>query len=213
MADILGPGYAVYGKDAIAAANKAGIDPNLFVALIQSESSFNANAINVNTNGTTDYGIAQLNSRYFPNAMSMTVQEQLTAAAQHLKEKLNAASGDWLKGVIGYKGPGSANNGTAQKVIDLSKQLGADPFIADTASNPIKQKVQEITDAIGGKINDAIGAKVVGDGTDKPVGFGGLLSTNGPIIILVAIGAALILFSIGGTLMSQAPIIIKAGSK
>ena len=46
------------------AASKAGIDPNLAVKVAQCESGLNPLAVNINTDGSIDRGLYQINSKY-----------------------------------------------------------------------------------------------------------------------------------------------------
>lgn len=48
-------------------ANRAGLDPLLVLAVIEQESGWNVNAINHNSNGTTDEGLGQINSGTWPS--------------------------------------------------------------------------------------------------------------------------------------------------
>ena len=46
------------------AGKRYGVDPVLLIAITKVESNFNPQAINVNRNGTRDYGIMQINSSW-----------------------------------------------------------------------------------------------------------------------------------------------------
>lgn len=48
------------------AADRYSVPIELLYAIAKVESNFNPQAINRNTNGTTDYGLMQINSRWFP---------------------------------------------------------------------------------------------------------------------------------------------------
>lgn len=61
----------IMGKEKIAQSaltycNLYNIPPSLFIAVINTESSFNPNAINKNKNGSIDRGLCQLNNKTFP---------------------------------------------------------------------------------------------------------------------------------------------------
>lgn len=46
------------------AGKRYGVDPVLLIAIAKVESNFNPRAVNVNRNGTRDYGIMQINSSW-----------------------------------------------------------------------------------------------------------------------------------------------------
>lgn len=46
------------------AGKRYGVDPVLLIAIARVESNFNPRAVNVNKNGTKDYGIMQINSSW-----------------------------------------------------------------------------------------------------------------------------------------------------
>lgn len=73
------------------AGDRFKIDPNLLAAIARVESNFNAKAIGpVNTNGTRDYGIMQINERtaqqygYDPASLVDNVGDSLTVAARYI---------------------------------------------------------------------------------------------------------------------------------
>ncbi|MHB9144677.1 MAG: transglycosylase SLT domain-containing protein [Symbiobacteriia bacterium] len=53
-------------------AAEAGVDPALFVALIDQESGWNARLVHLNTNGTRDWGLVQVNDASLPGLLCAT---------------------------------------------------------------------------------------------------------------------------------------------
>lgn len=99
--------------DAIAAARKYGIDPNIFVAQIRQESGFNPNAVSP----AGAVGIAQ----FLPStAAGMNVnpwnpQSALEGAARLDAANLRAYGGDWAKVLAAYNAGGGAVNYTVSR--------------------------------------------------------------------------------------------------
>jgi hypothetical protein len=58
----LGQSPATIQQMIVAAANQYGVPPSIALGIASHESGFNPNATNLNTNGTTDYGVMQLNT-------------------------------------------------------------------------------------------------------------------------------------------------------
>lgn len=94
--------------DAIAAAHRAGIDPNIFVRQIQQESNFNPNAVSP----AGAEGIAQ----FMPGtARGLGINpfnpvQALYAAAQYMANSLRAFGGDYAKALAAYNAGGGAVN-------------------------------------------------------------------------------------------------------
>ena len=64
-----------------------GVPSHVGMDRIWHESKFRPDAPpHRNRNGSTDYGIAQLNDRFHPDAASMTVDEQIDEAMRYLAE-------------------------------------------------------------------------------------------------------------------------------
>ncbi len=85
------------------AANYHAVSPWTLRAIIQVESRFNAAAVNRNTNGTTDVGLAQINSIHFKELgrHGIAPRDLLNGcissyvAAWHLKKQINAYGNTW----------------------------------------------------------------------------------------------------------------------
>lgn len=78
-------------KCIVGAANYHGVNPYLLRAILVVESRLNPRAINVNTNGTRDIGVAQINSIHLPVLQSHGIQES------HLMDGcVNTYVGAWL---------------------------------------------------------------------------------------------------------------------
>jgi hypothetical protein len=121
-------------------------------AVIQQESGWNASApAHTNSNGTTDYGIAQLNNQYYPNAASMSANDEIATAAQTLATNYKN-TGSWTAAVAAYNGSGSAASDYANKVIGLANQLGL-----DTGSTGTWSSGGSNTGGVTGAVNSAIG--------------------------------------------------------
>ncbi len=96
----------------LASAIDAGVPGWLFARLIEKESAYREQAVRKNRNGTFDYGMAQLNSRYLPDFQwfdndgkpfdPMKPEEALPVAARYLR-RLYDATGDWWMAVAAYE--------------------------------------------------------------------------------------------------------------
>lgn len=81
----------------VAAANQYGVPPSVALGVAAHESGFNPNATNVNTNGTTDYGVMQLNSTTVQTlgvANPMDPQQNIDAGVSLLGQYLTQYGGN-----------------------------------------------------------------------------------------------------------------------
>ena len=78
-------------KCIVGAAQYHGVNPYLLRAILMVESSLNPKAMNVNTNGTRDIGVAQINSIHLPVLQNHGIKES------HLMDGcVNTYVGAWL---------------------------------------------------------------------------------------------------------------------
>lgn len=78
-------------KCIVGAAQYHGVNPYLLRAILMVESSLNPKAMNVNTNGTRDIGVAQINSIHLPVLQNHGINES------HLMDGcVNTYVGAWL---------------------------------------------------------------------------------------------------------------------
>jgi soluble lytic murein transglycosylase-like protein len=73
------------------AAQAYGVDERLLRAIATVESNNNPNAIGINTNGSKDYGLMQINSQHFPILARFNITEQ-----NIMEPCLNVKLGAWI---------------------------------------------------------------------------------------------------------------------
>lgn len=113
-----------YAQYAIAAANKAGVPPEILVGLITAENGqWSPGLANHNKNGTTDFGLTQLNDKYYPETYQMTPYEQIDKSASILAANYKA-KGNWYDAVRQYNGSGAVTYGYADGVFANAAKLG-----------------------------------------------------------------------------------------
>lgn len=109
------------------AAERYGINPALFAGLIQSESSFNPNAVS----STGASGIAQFTKRTAA-AYGLRPQERfnanasLDAASRYVSDLLKKYGGDWRRAISSYKGVsvGGATSADVEKALGYGRTFG-----------------------------------------------------------------------------------------
>lgn len=98
------PEAAPYLSVAYETEQREGIPRNLLVKLLETESNFNPNALNVSSNAQ---GIAQIVPRWHPNVDPYNADEAIPYAGHYLRT-LYEQFGDWRKALAGYNwGPGN----------------------------------------------------------------------------------------------------------
>jgi hypothetical protein len=153
-----------YTSAAQQAATKHGVPVEVLFGTLEQESSWNPSAVNYNDNGTMDYGIAQLNTKYYPDAYTMTPEQQIDKAASILASNYKA-TGNWYDAARAYNaglkgatddpnaGKAHADNvwgrikgwlGEAFSLPEGNFSHGLTPGVSDDiASSPTLQKVQQ----------------------------------------------------------------------
>ena len=98
------------------------------------ESRGDPNATNHNKNGSTDYGLMQLNDRSFPNASTMSPAQNYATGTAYLKQ-LYSRYGNWTQALEAYNGGAlNVDNGTvsyaaqkyASQAISRANQYSSD---------------------------------------------------------------------------------------
>jgi soluble lytic murein transglycosylase-like protein len=162
----------------VAAADQYGVPPDLALAIASHESGFNPNATNLNTNGTTDYGVMQLNTTTVQTlgvANPLDAQENIDAGVALLAKYYQQYNGDEVSvlqayaagpGSVGTEGAGTSDfiayvqNYTPQAGIDLSGGTGA-ALAASTATIPVTDGAGSPSAASSSSLADSL------DGTDN----------------------------------------------
>jgi hypothetical protein len=131
------------------AANSYGVPPSLALGIASHESGFNPNATNLNTNGTTDYGVMQLNSTTVqtlgvsdPLDPQQNIDAGVGLLAQYLQQYGNSSqalqayatgnangppstnTASFISYVTGYTPPSDLDLGPSTPSFDLSSELG-----------------------------------------------------------------------------------------
>ncbi len=105
----------------IASAQRQGVDPLLALAIAAHESSFNPTATHVNANGTTDWGVMQLNDSTYPSlgvTDPLDPQQNIDGGVSLLARYNTQYSGDTNKILWAYAaGPGSVQKGTPPAML------------------------------------------------------------------------------------------------
>ena len=99
------------------AAQFHGVNPWLLRAILKVESDFNPRAVNRNTNGTVDVGMAQINSIHFPELAAWGVAPASLldgcvasyVAAWHLARQIRRHGNTWF-GVASYHSTSPCHN-------------------------------------------------------------------------------------------------------
>lgn len=116
----------------VTAANQYGVPPSVALGVAAHESGFNPNATNLNTNGTTDYGVMQLNSTTVQTlgvSNPMDPQQNIDAGVSLLGQYLTQYNGNVQQALQAYaSGPGSLSsppNATASQFISCVMNYAA----------------------------------------------------------------------------------------
>ena len=156
----------------VAAATQYGVPVNIALGVASHESGFNPSAINVNTNGTTDYGVMQLNSTTVQTmgvSDPMDPQQNINAGVQLLSNLLRQYNGNTYNALWAYAsgsgnvGPGKTPNPIAANFIAYvtnssgagipptpgSSTAGASPTLPATPCDPTADPTCTGQDASG----------------------------------------------------------------
>jgi hypothetical protein len=177
------------------AANQYGVPPNIALGIAAHESGFNANATNLNTNGTTDYGVMQLNSTTVQTlgiADPMDPQQNINGGMQLLSQLLTQYDGNVTNALWAYAsgsgnvGPTKTPNTIAQNFINYV--TGYQPTIDTTSSSgivadttPLSPSVSTDFDSILSDLGltsdsgDSVASTLPDPSTLLLIGLGGLL--------------------------------------
>lgn len=102
------------------AAKRRGIPFAALKAVGVMESSLNPNAKdNLDQDGTYDFGMFQLNSRYHDHMRYQALPENMDEAAKTLRQKWKASGGDWRSTFSSYNGAGAKADAYGQEAYNL----------------------------------------------------------------------------------------------
>lgn len=130
-----------YQSTILDAAQKYGVPPNILAGILAHESGFSPTAVNHDTNGTEDRGIAQLNSAYYPASLANDPTQAIYQAANILHTHFGQC-GSWSGAVgaynLGHCGPNPAYVSAVMAQAHKYETLGS-------ASVPVGVHVQTTT--------------------------------------------------------------------
>ena len=123
----------------VAAANAYGVPPSIALGIASHESGFNPNATNQNTNGTTDYGVMQLNSTTVQTlgvSNPLDPQQNIDAGVGLLAQYLNTYGGNVTDALQAYAaGPGSVGSPSSSTSSFINYVTGYSPPASLDLSN------------------------------------------------------------------------------
>jgi soluble lytic murein transglycosylase-like protein len=94
-----------------------GVPPYLMVAIAEVESNWNTNAININTDGTLDRGLMQLNTSWYTDDNWADPETNITAAAKHILFLKSFANFNWYQVCVAYNCGVARMNNPPEKSI------------------------------------------------------------------------------------------------
>lgn len=112
-----------------------GVDPLALKVIAARESGFNPNAMHVNSNGTTDYGLMQHNGK-FMGERGVTSENwrdpavSIAGAAKFMRQNLDRAGGDYQKAFGFYNGSGDMAKLYATESMAVMEAARADQLPA-----------------------------------------------------------------------------------
>jgi len=108
----------------LSTALEAGVPPNFALAVAIEESNLNPTAVNINSNGTIDRGIMQLNSASFPNVNWQCVETNIRTGILYIKE-LSERIGinTWWAVIIAYNAGYGRLNDPPDMTIDYANRV------------------------------------------------------------------------------------------
>ena len=116
-----------YQQDIQDAASQYGVPPAVLAGVIAHESGFNPSAINHDSNGTVDRGIAQLNSAYYPASLANNPVQAIYKAANILSQH-HSQCGSWSGAIaaynLGHCGPNPSYVSAVEAQIQKYASLG-----------------------------------------------------------------------------------------
>lgn len=139
----LTPSQSQIAAQIVRAANTYGVPPDLALGIAAHESGFNATATNKNTNGTTDWGVMQLNDTTVQTlgvTDPLDPTQNINAGVQLLAKYLSQYGGDSQKALWAYaSGPGAVSSGsmnpTASQFVGYVTGYTPDPSIDLSSSS------------------------------------------------------------------------------
>lgn len=183
----LNPSQIQIANMIVAAAKANGVPPELALGIASHESGFNAGATNKNKNGTTDWGVMQLNDTTVQTlgvSDPLDPGQNINAGVALLGRYLTQYGGDQAKALQAYaSGPGTVASGASpnavasqfigyvegyvpQSGIDLVGGNGTDVVVPGITDTPPEDLANDPTlDAGAGEIDSTmllVGAGVVG---------------------------------------------------